>query len=41
MCAPSGTEPLVRVMAEAETDEICEREVEKIARIVREKYGIE
>ncbi|MBR2668654.1 MAG: phosphoglucosamine mutase [Solobacterium sp.] len=38
---PSGTEPLVRVMAEAETDEICEREVEKIARIVREKYGIE
>ncbi len=37
---PSGTEPLVRVMAEAETDEICFEEVEKIAKIVREKYGI-
>lgn len=37
---PSGTEPLVRVMAEAETAEICEAEVEKIAAIVRRKYGI-
>lgn len=37
---PSGTEPLVRVMAEAETEEICEAEVEKVAKIVREKYGI-
>ena len=37
----SGTEPLVRVMAEAETDEICAEEVEKVARIVREKFGIE
>ena len=36
---PSGTEPLLRVMAEAETDEICEREVNKIADIIREKYG--
>ncbi len=38
---PSGTEPLLRVMAEAETDEICEREVNKIADIIREKYGAE
>ena len=38
---PSGTEPLLRVMAEAETDEICAREVNKIADIIREKYGAE
>lgn len=38
---PSGTEPLLRIMAEAETDEICEREVNKIADIIREKYGAE
>lgn len=38
---PSGTEPLVRVMAEAETDEICAREVGKIVVIVKEKYGVE
>ena len=37
----SGTEPLVRVMAEAETEEICAEEVEKVAKIVREKFGIE
>ena len=37
---PSGTEPLVRVMAEAETDEICAREVGKIVEIVKEKFGI-
>ncbi len=37
---PSGTEPLVRVMAEAETDEICEKEVNSIVEIVKEKYGI-
>lgn len=37
---PSGTEPLVRVMAEAETDEICAREVGKIVKIVEEKFGI-
>ncbi len=36
---PSGTEPLVRVMAEAETDEICEREVNSIVEIVRQKFG--
>ena len=38
---PSGTEPLLRVMAEAETDEICEKEVGTIADIIREKYGAE
>lgn len=37
----SGTEPLVRVMAEAPTTEECDRYVEKIAQIVREDYGVE
>ena len=37
---PSGTEPLVRVMAEAETDEICAEEVGIIADIVRRKFGV-
>ncbi len=36
---PSGTEPLLRVMAEAETDEICAVECERVAAIIREKYG--
>ena len=38
---PSGTEPLLRVMAEAETDEICDRVVGKIARLIQRKYGVE
>ena len=38
---PSGTEPLIRVMAEAETDEICERVVNRVADIVRRKFGAE
>ncbi|MHC5267919.1 phosphoglucosamine mutase [Enterococcus sp. LJL98] len=38
---PSGTEPLLRVMAEAETDELVEYYVEKIATVVREEIGIE
>ena len=38
---PSGTEPLVRVRAEAETDEICAQEVGIIADIVRRKFGTE
>lgn len=37
----SGTEPLVRVMAEAPTTEECDRYVEKIAQIVREDYGVD
>ncbi|TCI76225.1 phosphoglucosamine mutase [Exiguobacterium sp. SH0S1] len=37
----SGTEPLVRVMAEAPTKEDCDRYVERIAQVVREDYGVE
>ncbi|MGA9468738.1 MAG: phosphoglucosamine mutase [Exiguobacterium marinum] len=37
----SGTEPLVRVMAEAPTAEECDRYVERIAQVVREDYGLE
>lgn len=37
---PSGTEPLIRVMAEAETDEICAEEVGKVVKVVKEKFGI-
>lgn len=33
----SGTEPLIRVMAEAETKEICEQMVESIVSVIREK----
>ncbi len=36
----SGTEPLVRVMVEAETDEICASSVDSVASIVKQKYGI-
>lgn len=36
----SGTEPLVRVMAEAQSDAECERQCEKVAAILRRKYGI-
>lgn len=38
---PSGTEPLVRVMAEAETDEICAEEVGKVVAVVKSKFGVE
>lgn len=38
---PSGTEPLVRVMAEAPTEEACDAIVERVANAVREKYGQE
>lgn len=37
---PSGTEPLVRVMVEAKTDEDAERFVNKIAYVVREHMGL-
>ena len=33
---PSGTEPLVRVMAEASTEELCEAYVNRIADVVKE-----
>lgn len=32
---PSGTEPLVRVMAEAPTEELCETYVDRIVTIVK------
>ncbi|KHF27380.1 Phosphoglucosamine mutase [Anoxybacillus sp. BCO1] len=36
---PSGTEPLVRVMAEAPTNELCDQYVERIAAVIRERFG--
>ena len=36
---PSGTENLVRVMVEAETDEICEEQARKVAGILERKFG--
>ncbi|TVP82511.1 MAG: phosphoglucosamine mutase [Alkalicoccus sp.] len=36
---PSGTEPLVRVMAEAPTREICDRYVGKVVDIVKQELG--
>lgn len=38
---PSGTEPLLRVVVEAETDEICNKVASKIARLIQKKYGVE
>jgi phosphoglucosamine mutase len=38
---PSGTEPLVRVMAEAPTEEQCNSYVERIAAVVREEMGLQ
>jgi len=38
---PSGTEPLVRVMAEAPTEEACQEYVEKIAEVIRTEMGAE
>lgn len=38
---PSGTEPLVRVMAEAPTQELCNEYVERIVAVVRAEMGIE
>jgi phosphoglucosamine mutase len=37
---PSGTEPLVRVMAEAATEELVKSYVEKIANVVEEEMGL-
>jgi phosphoglucosamine mutase len=37
---PSGTEPLVRVMAEASTEELCETYVNRIADVVKKEMGI-
>ncbi|RBW67804.1 phosphoglucosamine mutase [Bacillus taeanensis] len=37
---PSGTEPLVRVMVEAPTEELCNEYVQNIANIVQEEMGM-
>jgi len=37
---PSGTEPLVRVMAEASTEELCESYVSRIAQVVEAEMGL-
>ncbi|PLR80722.1 MULTISPECIES: phosphoglucosamine mutase [Bacillus] len=37
---PSGTEPLVRVMAEAPTEELCQAYVDRIAEVVRAEMGL-
>ncbi|WP_299095318.1 phosphoglucosamine mutase [uncultured Metabacillus sp.] len=38
---PSGTEPLVRVMAEAPTEELCREYVERIVEVVKQEMGME
>ena len=37
---PSGTEPLVRVMAEASTEELCETYVNRIVEVVKAEMGL-
>ncbi|MBB6451373.1 phosphoglucosamine mutase [Geomicrobium halophilum] len=37
---PSGTEPLVRVMVEAETETLCQDYVEEIETVIREEMGM-
>ena len=37
---PSGTEPLVRIMAEASTEELCESYVNRIAEVVKAEMGL-
>ena len=38
---PSGTEPLIRVMVEAPTDELCHNYVHRIADVVKQEIGID
>ncbi|WP_129731377.1 phosphoglucosamine mutase [Ectobacillus funiculus] len=38
---PSGTEPLIRVMAEAPTQEMCEEYVNCIVEVVKQEVGVE
>lgn len=38
---PSGTEPLIRVMAEAPTQEICDGYVHRIVEVVKAEVGAE
>lgn len=37
---PSGTEPLLRIMAEAPTDELVETYVDKISQVVKQRIGL-
>ncbi|MDP4103469.1 MAG: phosphoglucosamine mutase [Bacillota bacterium] len=37
---PSGTEPLVRVMAEAPSEELCEQYVDRIVAVVKAEMGL-
>ena len=37
---PSGTEPLLRIMAEAPTNELVETYVDKIAQVVKQRIGL-
>ena len=37
----SGTEPVVRVMVEAESDEICQKYVDDIVKVIEEKGHVE
>ena len=37
---PSGTEPLVRIMAEAPTEEECEAYVKRVVDVVQEELGM-
>ena len=38
---PSGTEPLVRVMVEAPTQEVCDGYVNRIVEVVKAEVGLE
>lgn len=38
---PSGTEPLLRVMTEAPTQDLVDEYTQKIADVVREEIGID
>lgn len=38
---PSGTEPLVRIMAEASTQSLCDEYVERIAEVVKAELGLD
>ncbi len=37
---PSGTEPLVRVMVEAQTEDLCETYVERILDVVKKELTL-
>lgn len=37
---PSGTEPLIRVMVEAPTEEACENYTDRIVKVVEELFGV-